>query len=329
MEKDFEKFMSQLLESNLSLDFYSDFDKIRSNVEQMEISLNSLNYLLGKQDLKKAVELLWQRDKSVFDALDILIATRRKENRTFIDDNGQVHKVCSLFTSVEGVITFLEKTGLADVFRNEEIHNLVDYVFGVETGLDTNARKNRSGHITERLLAKRFESEGIKYRTEVSSCEFEQVQKVLGDDEKRFDFVVSSKEKTFLIEVNFSNSRGSKLNELARSFREVAEKINSVEDFEFVWVTDGRGWRSARTKLSEAYTDIRTKARNYYDKAYRKRHGRNSAQRQKGASGGLLRRALPAGGARDKIHGGERPLLRRGGAPVPGGIPQPSGFHLR
>ena len=256
MEKDFEKFMSQLLESNLSLDFYSDFDKIRSNVEQMEISLNSLNYLLGKQDLKKAVELLWQRDKSVFDALDILIATRRKENRTFIDDNGQVHKVCSLFTSVEGVITFLEKTGLADVFRNEEIHNLVDYVFGVETGLDTNARKNRSGHITERLFAKRFESEGIKYRTEVSSCEFEQVQKVLGDDEKRFDFVVSSKEKTFLIEVNFFNSGGSKLNEVARSFREVAEKINSVEDFEFVWVTDGRGWRSARTKLSEAYTDI-------------------------------------------------------------------------
>ena len=75
----FEQFMSQLKETNATLDFYCDFKKIENNVADISISLNMLNYLLGKQDLRKAVEALWARDPKVFDVMDILIATRKKD----------------------------------------------------------------------------------------------------------------------------------------------------------------------------------------------------------------------------------------------------------
>lgn len=256
MQKDFDKFMSQLSETNATLDFYSDFNKIRNNVSDIAISLNMLNYLLGKENLREAVTALWERDKKVFDVLDILIATRRKDKKKFVDNDGKPYLISSLFTSVDGVMMFLEETGLADVFVRKDIKDLVDYVFGVETGLDTNARKNRSGDITETLLHRILEANGIVHRTEVYSREFPEIEAVLGEDEKRFDFVIKTKEKTFLIELNFYSGGGSKLNEVARAYRELAPIVNGVEGYEFVWITDGEGWNSARNKLAEAYNEI-------------------------------------------------------------------------
>ena len=66
MNKDFDLFMSQLAETNATLDFYTDFSKIRENVRSIEIKLNTLNYLIGKEDLDKAVKELWENDKRVF-----------------------------------------------------------------------------------------------------------------------------------------------------------------------------------------------------------------------------------------------------------------------
>lgn len=133
---------------------------------------------------------------------------------------------------------------------------MVDYVFGIETGLDSNARKNRSGHVMENRIADILNKHGVTYRQEVYSTEWPNLQKVLGDDEKRFDFVIQTSSKTYLIEVNFYSGGGSKLNEVARSYSDIAPKINSVPGFEFVWITDGIGWKSARNKLQEAYNII-------------------------------------------------------------------------
>lgn len=151
---------------------------------------------------------------------------------------------------------FLEGTGLAELFQSKTINDLVDYVFGVETGLDSNARKNRSGHIMEATVARLLDEKGIDYRTEVYSKEWSILKSVLGDDEKRFDFVIETPSKVYLVEVNFYSSGGSKLNEVARSYSELAPKVNSVEGFEFVWITDGWGWKSARNKLQEAFSII-------------------------------------------------------------------------
>ena len=255
-KEQFELFMSQLRETNATLDFYCDFPKIAKNVADIEISLNTLNYLIGKDDLRTAVEALWNRDKRVFDIMDILIATRKKDNKKYIDNDGSMHSVHSLFDSVDGVMKFLEGTGLDKVLKNKEIKDLVDYVFGVETGLDTNARKNRSGDITETLVARIFDNAGVEYSKQVSSNEYPAISQALGADQKVFDFVIQTEEKIYLIEVNFYSGGGSKLNEVARSYTDVAPKVNSVPGYEFVWITDGEGWASAKNKLEEAFATI-------------------------------------------------------------------------
>lgn len=255
-KEQFQLFMSQLKETNATLDFFCDFGKISQNVKAIEVKLNQLNYLLGKENLKDAVYTLWKENSNVFNVLDILIAVRTKDNKQVINDNGSFQYLKCYFETAEGVIEFIEKTGLGEVFVSKRITNLVDYVFGVETGLDTNARKNRSGTQMEEAVAKIFQSIGVQYCREVYSRKFTQIAETLGTDEKRFDFVVETPARTYLIETNFYSSGGSKLNEVARSYTDIAPKINAVDGFEFVWITDGKGWESAKNKLEEAFYTI-------------------------------------------------------------------------
>ena len=254
--KQFDIFISQLKETNQTLDFFCDFEKIGRNVDDIKLSLCMLNSLIGTSDLKKSVETIWNRDKTAFSVLPILIAVRDEGSRKVLDSLNNIVDIKTFFGSVDRVIEFLENTGLADLFRNRTIKDLVDYVFGIETGLDTNARKNRSGHIMENTVAQIFKDNDIKYRQEIYSSEWQTITDVLGDDEKRFDFVIETETKTYLIEVNFYSGGGSKLNEVARSYSDIAPKINTVKGFEFVWITDGIGWKSAKNKLQEAYNII-------------------------------------------------------------------------
>lgn len=256
MDKDFNKFMSQLQETNQTLDFFCDFNKIGQNVEDIKLSLCILNNLIGAKDMRKAVETIWKRDKSAFEVMDILIAVRSKGKKKILNSNRQCVLLKSMFTSVDGIMEFLDTTGLTEIFQQQKIKDLVDYVFGIETGLDTNARKNRSGLIMEKMVANIFDNASITYRQEVYSREWPEITQALGNDEKRFDFVVETKNKTYLIEVNFYSGGGSKLNEVARAYSDIAPKINAVPGFEFVWITDGIGWKNAKNKLQEAYSII-------------------------------------------------------------------------
>lgn len=252
----FDLFMSQLSETNATLGFWTDFDKIKKNVSSLEIKLNTLNYLIGKQDLRKAITDLWNNDKKVFDVLLIFVACRKRDKKKVINDKAEVVLLEKYLETLDGVIEYIEGTGLAQVFQDKNIKNLVDYVFGVEVGLDSNARKNRSGDAMEDTVEMIIKNSGLQYRKEVVSSEWPAITKALGTDKKRFDFVITTKNKTYLFEVNFYSGGGSKLNETARSFTEIGPKINSVPGFEFVWVTDGKGWNSARNKLQEAYNSI-------------------------------------------------------------------------
>ncbi len=251
-QQEFDLFMSQLSETNATLGFWTDFEKIKTNVASIEIKLNTLNYLLGKQDLRAAVTELWNNDKRVFDVLQILIACRKRDKKKVINANAEFVLLESYLTSLEGVMEYLEGTGLAKVFKDKNVKNLVDYVFGVEAGLDSNARKNRSGDAMEDAVELIVKGSGLKYRKEVYSSEWPAITDALGTDKKRFDFVI----EIYLAEVNFYSIGGSKLNEVARAYSDLAPKINAVKGFEFLWVTDGKGWESAKNKLQEAYYTI-------------------------------------------------------------------------
>lgn len=251
----FDIFMSQLKETNATLEFFTDFPKVSASVAKISVKLNQLNYLLGKEDLKTTVQQVFDENPKAFDVLDILVAVRKKDKKLVLNGKMQPVLLESYFNSVDSICTYIERTGLSEVLRSKKITNLVDYVFGIEVGLDTNARKNRSGKLMAEAVAKVFADAGIQYEEEVNSTCFDDL-KALGKDLKRFDFVVRTKHTVFLIETNFYNDGGSKPNEVARAYSDIAPKINANKKYEFVWITDGQGWLNAKNKLEEAYSII-------------------------------------------------------------------------
>lgn len=254
--KDFDRFMDQLMETNQTLGFFCDFDKAEQNVSKVKVKLLMLNNLLGSENMREAVEEIWEINKSAFQVLGILIAVRDGSQKKVLDGNGRTVNLASYYESVDGIMEFLELTGLMKLFMSNKIHNLVDYVFGIEIGLDTNARKNRSGHLMEAAVANLFSRNNIAFNIEVYSRQWSAIRQVLGTDDKRFDFVIATPAKTYLIEVNFYSDGGSKPNEVARAYSDIGPKINSVSGFEFVWITDGIGWHKAKNKIQEAYSII-------------------------------------------------------------------------
>lgn len=158
----------------------------------------------------------------------------------------------------------MRKTGLFELIQNRIINNLIDYVIGVETGLDSNGRKNRGGHQMENLVEKYIKLAGFKfdetYFKEMYISEIEKRWNIdlsaisnKGKTEKRFDFVIKTDKSIYGIETNFYASGGSKLNETARSYKMISQESESINRFTFVWFTDGIGWKTAKGNLRETF----------------------------------------------------------------------------
>lgn len=254
-KSDFSSFFAQLHPTNLRLADLVDFKKVEANTSKIEIYLRNLDFLLGKANLEDAVQMLWNEYPQAFSALDILVAVRSTPSLLVLGEKGEEVCFTSYFESPQDILSFLRETGLDAFFQKAKVNSLVDYVFGVEVGLDTNARKNRGGKMMEETVSKIFTLYGIPFSQEVYSDALEGLE-VLGEDIKRFDFMISTKRTTYLIETNFYKSNGSKLNEVARAYSELSPKINSTSAYEFVWITDGQGWNGARNKLEEAFYAI-------------------------------------------------------------------------
>lgn len=255
MKKNFTEFLNQLTETNATLDYFVNFGKIQNYVDKISIKLNQLNYLIGQEDLLNAIRKLFKENPSTFNILEILIAVRGEKNKYVLDNLGKLVSLKSFYESPEQIYYFLKETGLEEIFYNRKIKNLVDYVFGIEVGLDTNARKNRGGDQMTKAISNIFTNNQISFKTEIKHTSYKNLVS-LGEDVKVFDFVIVTRSKTYLIEVNFYNTGGSKLNEVARAYSNIAPKINQYSEYEFVWITDGKGWLTAKNKLQEAYSLI-------------------------------------------------------------------------
>lgn len=252
----FSVFFDNITEIKIGLDYYTDFKKVINNVNTISLRLTQLNYLVGQKDMRKAVEEVWEENPKAFSVMGILVAVRKKQNKKAWGRDGSERLVYNYFDSVDHIMEFIEDSGLLTVLQDKHIKNLVDYVFGVETGLDTHGRKNRIGEIMASKIAQQFDEANISYEREVQSKKIPAIKLVLGKDSKRFDFVISCPSKKYLVEVNYYGTQGSKVTEIPRSYMDVAKKINSVEGFEFVWITDGIGWKKAKEQLNEAYDEI-------------------------------------------------------------------------
>lgn len=253
----FDTFLAQLKPTNTELDTLCDLDKVRRNVQCVERQLLTLDTLLHTTDIEGTVKQILAANPRAFSVLPLLLALRPYHcSQPMIDSDGNSITLNQMLQTPEGVMRILRETGLYDVFSQRMISSVYDYAFGIEMGLDSNARKNRGGHAMERIVAVMLQGSGLAYLAEVYSRQWPSLHQSLGQDEKRFDFALLGGERTYLIEVNFYNTSGSKLNEVARAYSELAPRVNAVPGFTFVWVTDGQGWLGARNKLGEAYQII-------------------------------------------------------------------------
>lgn len=247
-----------------SYDYYVDFNKVYTNVNNLKIELNILNSLIGSKNIKNDFENILIEYPNVIKCIPILIAVREKEI-TAMDKKG---KVIYDFKNVSNEISqysyFMKETGLFDLLSNHIINNLYDYVTGIETGLDSNGRKNRGGDLMENLVEKYILDSGFKrdrdYYKEMYISDVQAKWNIdlsvisnKGKTEKRFDFVIKTDKYIYGIETNFYSSGGSKLNETSRSYKEIALEAKKTAGFKFVWFTDGQGWKGAKNNLEETF----------------------------------------------------------------------------
>lgn len=268
MERNFSEWVETFRDSISDYKYYVDFPKVYKNVEKIKVELHILNSLIGSKQIRKDFIALTQEYPKILPCIPILLAVRQREIYCQENGKGEVYsfkkKGNSTPEMAEKYAVFMEKTGLFDLMENHILHNLVDYVTGVETGLDSNGRKNRGGHLMENLVEYFISSAGFMkgndYFKEMYIHEIEEKWNIdlsaisnQGKAEKRFDFVIHTGQMIYGIETNFYKSNGSKLNETARSYKTIALESESIPGFTFVWFTDGRGWRSARNNLEETF----------------------------------------------------------------------------
>lgn len=269
MKRDFEEWLSSFRKSIATYDYYINFEKVYRNVENMKIELHILNSLIGSKNIKKDFIMLLDRYPEVLKCIPILLAVRTKEIYT-IDSEGEfLYSFKKANYSPEQYSIFMEKTGLFNLIENHIINNLYDYVTGVETGLDSNGRKNRGGHLMENLVESFIIKEGllkgVDYFKEMYIHEIQDKWGVdlseisnQGKMEKRFDFVIKGKNNIYVIETNFYAAGGSKLNETARSYKTITQEVDKIDGVIFVWFTDGEGWKSAKRNLQETFDVLDT-----------------------------------------------------------------------
>lgn len=262
--RNFNTWLSSFRYSIADFGYYIDFAKVYKNVDAIKIELNILNSLIGSKNIETDFENLIAKYPETLKCIPILLAVREYE--IFAGENGDVklYTFNKQINTIEDYKLFMRKTGLFDLLSNHIINNLYDYVTGVETGLDSNGRKNRGGHQMEDLVESYIQRAGFKrdvnyfkemYVSEVSrkwNIDLSAVSNQ-GKMEKRWDFVVKTDNCIYLIETNFYGSGGSKLNETARSYKTIATEMKNVKGAKFVWFTDGAGWKSAERNLEETF----------------------------------------------------------------------------
>ena len=269
MKRNFDEWLSEFRGSIANYDYYIDFNKIYNNINKIKVELNILNSLIGSQNIEEEFESILLKYPETLKCIPLLLAVRASEIYAVDSEGEYKYNFKNQNYSIEQYKIFMRKTGLFDLLQNHIINNLVDYATGVETGLDSNGRKNRGGHLMENLVESfiqkacykknetYFKEMYIHAITDKWGIDLSAISNS-GKSEKRFDFVIKTSNRIYGIETNFYASGGSKLNETARSYKQIAQEVDTIDGFTFIWFTDGSGWKSARHNLEETFDVMET-----------------------------------------------------------------------
>lgn len=271
MKRNFAQWLAKFRRSISGYDYYVDFEKVVENVEKFKVELNILNSLIGSKNIENDFAEILKKYPETLKCIPLLLAVRGTEIYAQDADGEFLYDFENMNYSAEQYKVFMRKTGLFDMIENHIVNSLVDYALGVETGLDSNGRKNRGGHLMEDLVEKYLLKTGLQkdknYFKEMYLADIETKWNIdlsalsnQGKARKRFDFVVKTANCIYAIETNFYGGLrgGSKLNETARSYKLLAQEAATIQGFKFVWFTDGTAWNSAKGNLEETFDALET-----------------------------------------------------------------------
>lgn len=268
--KEFKNLISVFQSSIFSWDYFSDFKKVKENSFKIKVQLNILNSILWEQDIENKFLNLLRTYPDIREVLPILIAVRNFDKLILDRKTFKVLDVKYLFQAKkdflnEDMLLFFIESWLKDIFKNKNISNLNDYVFWVETWLDSNARKNRTGDLMEDLvewfikdLCKKRDWFEYKEQATATFIKKEWWVDIESDkSSRRFDFAIynSKDHKVYLIEVNYYWWWGSKLKAVAWEFSWLYNFMQK-QGVPFYWITDGLWWNTAIKPLEEAYNKM-------------------------------------------------------------------------
>jgi type II restriction enzyme len=267
IKRKFEDILKGLKETVNGYDWFVDFNTVLKNLNKIKNELSQLNNLIGSNDFLNDFELIFSSNPNIATALPILIAMRANQIKV-LDGTILTFDFDKNKNSAKDYVELLEKTGIRILMENKVISNLYDYVLGVEAGINTNARKNRTGKQMESLVGSFLKKDltGVKVYSQITG---KQIEALTGNSslvnlgivtknnkDKKFDFAFEKNGKLYVIECNFYSSQGSKLAATVGQYIELNDKIKKAKDVEFVWVTDGMGWLSSKNDLNNAYQQI-------------------------------------------------------------------------
>lgn len=267
----FRYFIDNLKPSNTLWSYFVNWEKVLDNLKTVEMSLNTLNYLIGKEDFDTEFKNLLSQQPQLIKTLPLLLAIRfekgnSKKIQILVDYTNKKLKYQDYDFSVknptdehiEQYLEFVQKTGIKDLIVSRKIKNLVDYIIGIEAGLDSNARKNRGGHIMEDIVEAFIldicNEKGYTYQKEANANKILQeygISVPVDKSSRRYDFVVNTGRGLVILEVNFYGGGGSKLKSTAAEYRALSTILK--DEFKFIWVTDGEGWAKTSLPLREAF----------------------------------------------------------------------------
>lgn len=263
----FQYLIENMIDTIHTYDFFVAWNKVLKNVSNIEVSLNILNTLIGKDDIQCKLKELIIKYPEIVSIIPILIAVREKNiiiselgkniEYSFIPSKKYTEK------EIDDIVLFCDKCGLLKIWQDKNIKNLVDYCVGVEVGLDTNARKNRSGTAMENLAEIYVKNICNKYTyTYLTQATVSKIKDTFNQiiptdkSDRAFDFVINTGSKIYILEVNYYSGGGSKLKSVAGEFKSLYNLIKTQKNVEFIWVTDGKGWNTAKQSLLETFNAI-------------------------------------------------------------------------
>lgn len=264
----FDKIRFSFKEKITRWDYFVNWEKVIINVQLFEKELNILNYLVGKNNLENEAFDLFRKYPDSIKAIPTLLAVREGSIDVLIDTKNFKYKNLNFFqqsytdNEIRDIVEFLIKTGFGSLIESKQIKNLVDYATGVEVGLDSNGRKNRGGTLMEGLVEEfvsdTCEKLEIQYMAQANAKKIKAKWNIdieVDKSSRNLDFAINKNGKLFFIECNFYGGGGSKLKSTATEYIEMNRFWNK-QGIEFIWITDGAGWRSTLKPLRE-----------YFDKA--------------------------------------------------------------